>query len=356
MPANDALQRYVLTLLAVVLTVMVLAYGRDLFLLLFVSALFTFLLLPLSRRMEKAGRPRWVGALVATLALVAVVMGAFFFLGWQFTRFGGELPALQQTLHVKVQALMRWVEGAVHIDRRDQIQWFNAQVAGLADTGGQMVMEVFSGAGAALGVIVPIPFFVFLLLMMKDKFREFLVHWSEGRETDAVAIVRRISALSRSYLRGVLLVMLILGTLNSIGFLALGLPYAVVMGFLLALLNLIPYIGVLLGSLLPILVALLTKDSIGYAIGALAVCLITQFLDNNFITPKVVGGSVSLNPLASMLALIAAGMLWGVVGMVVAIPLAGMIKLVCDSVPGLRPYGYLLGEETAYDQDEPGQR
>ncbi|HQW87895.1 MAG TPA: AI-2E family transporter, partial [Flavobacteriales bacterium] len=205
-------------------------------------------------------------------------------------------------------------------------------------------------------VIVPIPFFVFLLLMMKDKFREFLSHWSEDRETDAVAIVRRISALSRSYLRGVLLVMLILGTLNSIGFLALGLPYAVVMGFLLALLNLIPYIGVLLGSLLPIVVALITKDSIGYAIGALAVCLISQFLDNNFITPKVVGGSVSLNPLASMLALIAAGMLWGVVGMVVAIPLAGMVKLVCDSVPGLRPYGYLLGEETAYELDEPGQR
>ncbi len=349
MARPDDLDRSVRILLAVVLTVVVLAYGRDLFLLLFVSALFTFLLLPLCRRIERAGRPRWVAALGATLVLVAVVLGAFFFLGWQFTRFGSELPRLQQALSLRLDALMQWVEGAVHIGQREQVQWFNAQVAGMADMGGQVVVQVFSGAGAALGVIVPIPFFVFLLLMMKDKFREFLAHWSEGRSTDAVAIVRRISQLSRRYLRGVLLVMLLLGTLNSLGFLLLGLPYAVVLGFLLALLNLIPYLGVLLGSLLPVLVALLTKDSIGPAIGALAVCLISQFLDNNFITPKVVGGSVSLNPLASMLALIAAGMLWGVVGMVVAIPVAGMVKVVCDSVPGLRPYGYLLGDETTYD-------
>ena len=88
-----------------------------------------------------------------------------------------------------------------------------------------------------------------------------------------------------------------------------------------------------------------------YAVGALGVCLITQFLENNFITPYVVGSSVSLNPLASLVALLAAGMLWGVVGMILAIPITGMLKIVCDSIPSLRPWGYILGEENAYDSD-----
>src|SRR5690606_27129207 len=108
--------------------------------------------------------------------------------------------------------------------------------------------------------------------------------------------------------------------------------------FLAGFLNIIPYIGVLIGSLFPVVLALITKDTPMYAVGALGVCVLTQFLENNVITPKVVGSSVSINPLASIFALLGFGMLWGVIGMVVAIPLMGMLKIVCDAVPGLQPY------------------
>jgi predicted PurR-regulated permease PerM len=82
-----------------------------------------------------------------------------------------------------------------------------------------------------------------------------------------------------------------------------------------------------------------------YAVGALAVCLVVQFLDNNFITPKVVGSSVSINPLVSLVALLGFGSLWGVAGMLLAIPLTGMLKVICDSIPALNAWGYLLGED-----------
>ena len=108
----------------------------------------------------------------------------------------------------------------------------------------------------------------------------------------------------------------------------------------------------LIGSLLPILIALVTKDSMMYAVGALGVCLLTQFLENNFITPKIVGSSVSVNPLASIAALIGFGLLWGVVGMVLAIPITGMLKIVCDSIPSLKPYGYILGEDIEYPDEQ----
>ncbi|MDX9751585.1 MAG: AI-2E family transporter [Flavobacteriales bacterium] len=357
MHTHDTLQRYVLTLLAVTLTVVALYFGRDLIILTLISALLAFLVLPLARRIEGLGAPRWMGALLVTLLLLVCVLGAFFFMGWQLARFGQDLPALQQAFSEKGNQLLAWVEQHSHIDRREQVQWFNEQVSGLAQEGGKVLLNVFSSTGAALATMVVIPIFVFLLLLLKDKFRTFFQQVDTSTEgTDGAGtvmpVMQRISKLSRKYVRGVVIVLLVLGVLNSIGFLMLGLKYAVLLGFMAGILNIIPYIGVMIGSILPITIALITKDGIGYAVGVLGVCVVTQFLENNVITPKVVGSSVSINPLASIIALLAFGALWGVVGMIVAIPLTGMLKIVCDAVPGLRPYGYLLGEDIEYPKEK----
>lgn len=343
-PGSDLLQRYVLVLLAVVLSVTVLFFGRDLILLLVVSGLFAFLLLPLARGMER-WMPRWAAVGIVTIGLVVLVLGLFFFLGYQLTRFGADLPLLQAKFASKGDLLFDWVESRTNLDRREQIQWFNDHVSGLASWGGKAAMQLFSGTGTALASIVPIPFFVFLLLLLKDRFRAFFTKLGTTREGAVLDVMVRISELSRKYLRGVVTVGVIFGVLCSIGFGIIGLKYAVLLGFVLAVLNVIPYIGALAGSVLPLFVALVTNDSPWHAVAALGVVLGVQFLDNNFITPKIVGSSVSINPLASMLALIGFGALWGVAGMLLAIPITGMLKVVCDSIPSMHAWGYLLGEE-----------
>lgn len=352
MSGSDGLQRYVYTLMAVVLTVVVLYFGKELILLFVVSGLLAFLLLPMARKMESMGLPRWAGALTGTLVMLFLVLGTFFLAGWQLTRFGDDLPALQTAFSEKGYALQQWIEDQAHISQRDQLKWFNARVAEMASSGGNIVMKLFSGTGAVLASIVPIPIIVFLLLLLKDKFRTFFEQLGKTRDGLVLEIMQNVSKLSRKYLRGVLLVILILGALSSVGFLILELKYAILLGFTIGFLNVIPYVGVLIGSLIPIIIALVTKDSPMYAVGALGVCLITQFLENNFITPKIVGSSVSVNPLASIAALIGFGLLWGVVGMVLAIPITGMLKIVCDSIPSLKPYGYILGEDVDYPDEQ----
>jgi predicted PurR-regulated permease PerM len=350
---HDPLKRYVLLLTAVVLTVVALYFGRDLILLSLISTLLAFMLMPFARWTEQRLKcPRWLASGLATLLLLVVALGAVFFLGWQFSRFGQDLPTLQEALAVKGTALQDWIEQVTHMDRRAQVEWFNDQLSGMAQWGGKAALNLFSSTGAALAAVVPIPIFVFLLLLLKDKFRTFFEQIDQGEQGLVLTVMQRISKLSRKYLRGVFLVVLILGVLNSIGFLLLDLKYAILFGFLAGLLNVIPYIGVLIGSLFPALLALVTKDSALYAVGAIGVCVFTQFLENNFITPKVVGSSVSINPLASIVALLGFGMLWGVVGMVVALPLTGMLKIVCDAIPALKPYGYLLGEDIEYPEDQ----
>lgn len=352
MTTTNALQRYVFVLFAVCLTVVVLFFGRDLIILSLISALFSFMLLPMARGVERWGVPRWVGALLGTIVLISVVLGAFFFLGWQLARFGKDLPELQAAFTEKGMGVLAWIEDRTSFDQREQVQWFNSHINELVEYGGKTLLSVFSSTGATLAFVVPIPIFVFLLLLLKDKFRIFFQQVGQKSNGLVLDVMVRISKLSRKYLRGVLIVLIILGVLNSIGFLILGLKYAILLGFLAGFLNIIPYIGVLIGSLFPIVIALVTKDSMWYAVGALGICVFTQFLENNFITPKVVGSSVSINPLASILALLGFGMLWGLVGMVVAIPLTGMLKIVCDAIPGLQPYGYLLGEDIEYPEEK----
>jgi AI-2 transport protein TqsA len=344
MPASEALLRYVLILAAVVLSITVLHFGRELILLMLVSGLFAFLLLPLARRLER-WMPRWAAALLATMAMLLAVLGVFFIIGWQLTRFGQELPMLQERLGAKGELLLQWIEERTDLDRREQIAWFNDHLAAIANWGGKAALKLFSGTGSALAAIAPIPVFVFLLLLLKERFRLFFLRLGTTREGAVLDVMVRISGLSRKYVRGVLTVALIFALLCSAGFALIGLKYALLLGFILAILNMVPYVGALVGSLLPVFVALVTKDGYAPVIAAIAVVLVVQALDNNLITPKVVGSSVSLNPLASLVALVGFGMLWGVAGMLLAIPITGMLKVVCDSVPSLQPWGYLLGEE-----------
>ncbi|HRW90842.1 MAG TPA: AI-2E family transporter, partial [Flavobacteriales bacterium] len=343
---QGALQRYVNLLLAVVLTVVVLHYGQRLLLVLIVPSILAFLLLPFVRMLEGRGVPRWLASTLASFSAILVVAGVIGFLGARFMSFRDELPQLQEKLDGRIDKAQEFVADHLSISTGEQVVWIEDQVRNLGEAGGKLAVDLFSWTGAFLSDVVLIGIILILMLMYRDRFRQFLDAISEGKEVSALEIVDRIAELTRHYLRGVGLVILILAVLNSVGFLIIGLKHAVLLGITAALLTIIPYIGTLIGGVLPLAVAFLTKDSLAYPLAVLGVVGLAQFLEGNFITPKVVGSSVSLNPLASIVALVAGGMVWGIAGMVLAIPLTGMFKVVCDAVPQLNPYGYLLGEKT----------
>jgi len=347
----DGLTRYVLVLAAGIGTTVILYCAKDLFILAFISGIFAFLLHPLVHKLESLHFPTWAAATVSCLLTAAVVLCAFFFLGWQYAHFGEDLPELKTLLIEKIDHAQRYFESRTHISQSAQTAWMKQEVAGLADSAGAVMVTLFSTTGAALATIILIPIFTFFLLLLKGKFRIFFERLST-RDGVVLKVVQSISVLSRKWLKGVLTVMLVLSVLNSVGFLLLGLKYAVLLGVTAAVLNVIPYIGPWIGALMPITIALLTKDSAMYAVGAAGVILITQFIDNNFVTPKVMGSSVSINPLASIVALLAGGMLWGVVGLILAIPITGMLKLVFDEIPEMQPWGFLLGEEKTFPESQ----
>ncbi len=337
---------YLLLFVALVLAFLYL--GKRLGVLIVASLLFSFLALPFCKKLESWQAPRSMAAGISVIALMTIIVGLVCFISYEIMSFMADFPTLKASIQEKVRVINSYVESNYSISRREQTLWVQEKTSDWLNSGASTLLAFFTATGSFIATFVLIPITMFFMLQYRDKFKKFLELTSPERHEHTLEVSRKISRVSQMYIRGLFIDILILTVLNGIGFLLLGLKYALLLALIAAVLNIIPYVGVLIGSLIPVAVALVTKDSISYALGAFAVCSIVQFLDNNFITPKVVGSAVNLNPLASILALVAGAMIWGVIGMVLSIPLAGMFKVVCDNVEQLRPLGYMMGEEKEF--------
>ncbi len=343
--------RITVKLLLLIVITSILIFAKDLLVPLTIALFFTFLLLPVSQKLEQWRFPKPLAIVVSLLLAIAIFGCLLYFFYYQVLSFADDWPTLQQKVNDKLDTIFRFVRENFNISKREQKDWINMKIKEQANSGPDIVMNIFSATGTFLASLALIPIYIFFLTYYREKFKQFIVLVFKGENPEqALNVLKKVSMVSQKYLKGIFFDIIILSILSSIGFLLLGIKHAILFAVIAAILNIIPYIGVLIGSILPIIMALITKDEIGYAIGVAGVCVFVQFLDNNFITPYVVGSSVSINPLAATIGLVASALIWGIPGMVLCIPLTGMIKVVCDNVEGLQPYGFLLGEEVDYTQ------
>lgn len=346
-----------LKLLFAGLVIAVLIVAKNILIPLTIAVFFTFLLLPVSRKLEQWHIPKPV-AILLSIVLAFTVFGAMlYFFYAQVLSFANDWPAIRGVMMGKWADFQHFISETFNISVDEQQAWITKKITENASTGGVIVFGIFSATTSFIASFTLIPIYIFFLTLYRDKFKEFIrLITHDDKEEHALFVAKRVSLVSQKYLMGIFLDVVILSILNSTGFMIVGLPHAILFGVLTSMLNIIPYIGVLIGSLLPVMMAFLTKDSMTYPIAVLAVCIFTQFLDNNFITPYVVGSSVSVNPLTATLMLIASSMVWGIPGMVLCLPLTGMAKVVCDNIDSLKPYGYLLGDEINYNERKKEQK
>ena len=168
--------------------------------------------------------------------------------------------------------------------------------------------------------------------------------FGKGNQAQAGELVTKTKTVIQRYLVGLIIEFAMVAVLNSVALLILGIQYAILLGIIGALLNLIPYIGGLVAVALPMMVALATKSTAWYAIYVLLAYYVIQMFDNNYIVPKIVASKVKINALFSIIAVIAGNALWGIPGMFLSIPLLAIIKLICDHIEPLKPWGFLLGD------------
>jgi predicted PurR-regulated permease PerM len=303
------------------------------------AAFLAIVMLPIVKKLEKRGLGT---ALSITIVLVGTVI-IMSLLMWividQIVGLVNDLPNLQ----AKLVLFIGEASGTLEQDFGISISEQNKFVGEFVRTVGTYLGSVLISTTNTLSVLVQIPIYIFLILIYRDKFKEFflslLPHDNEFTwKTDMERVVQ-------GYISGLTWVTLIIAALNSIGLLALGIDHAIFFGILSGVLTIIPYVGIIIGALFPLIMALITKDSIWYAIGVIIVFSVVQFLEGNFITPKITGSKVSINALAAIVALVIGSKILGIAGMILSIPAIGVLKIVLSHSEHLKPFVILLEDK-----------
>lgn len=288
---------------------------------------------------------RVVSAIFAIVLLSLLVFSLLTFIGFQISDILEKGDSYAKKLSDVYNTLASDFETHLGIDKNE----LSLKKINLGETlkeNSASIIEFVTVSGSIFADVVLIPLYIFFFLIYRKFFKSFIYRAfsKDGNTLKAKTILRKLYDVQQNYLIGLFTVMGIVGILNSIGLLILGIDNAIFFGFLAALLLLIPYIGIIIGSLLPAIVALATKDSLLYPVLVIAIFGFIQFLEGNFITPKITGSKVSINAFVAILSIILFSMLWGIAGMIVALPVMASLKVVFDTIPELKPYGFVIGE------------
>ncbi len=309
------------------------------------AVFFALLLHPLCTRFERWKLSRTLSALFCVLIPSSIIGAVLFFISSQFSTFSDSLPVLQDKINLVSGNMMHFLETKLHVTNDKLMNYLNDSVVKLLDQSGTIVSYVVTSISSSFISFFLFSIYLFFTLYYRRECKQFILDIFQYKRRELVeGILTKIQLMVRSYVTGVLIVVVIVGVLNSLGLLILGVEYAIFFGVLASILNLIPYIGILIGALVTMLFTLITKESIWPSIGAGLIFLGVHLLEANVITPKIVGSKVNLNPFSAVLGLIIWHAIWGISGMVLAIPLVAMFKIICDAVDPLKPIGALLGK------------
>ena len=339
------LAKLALALLSVTILVYWLVVLQTVLVPVLIAMILSMSIFPLANWSENKGLGRVWAVTITLILFTAVAVGVIWLASTQIANFGEMIPQLEKRILDWFNQIQRWGENTLHVAKQAQIIQLKKYGTGMLSSGGTFFTTALSATGSVLGNLSLIPIYMFFFLYYRDFFKMFFYKVFKNTSRKRVdAVLTKIYEVVHSYLTGLVTVTLIVGTLNTIGLLVLDIDYAVFFGFLAAALLVIPFVGILIGSILPIIIALITKDSPMYAVGVAGVFIFVQFLEGNFITPQIVGSKVSINGLVAIIALLLGSSLWGLAGMALSLPTIAILKVVFDAVPDLKPYAYVLGE------------
>lgn len=328
--------------------------GKSILAPLIFALLFAVLLLPLCAFLERRLKfPRSVASLVSVLLLVLSLVGLLYLVGSQVDSLADDWPKFKQQVLTSVDSLQHWISVKFHIRIKQQMTYVNTATSKLLETGSSVIGDVLVSFSSLLVFLVFILIDTFFLLYYRRLIIKFLV--AVFREENAVLvydIIAEIQSRIRQYILGLLLEMVIVATASGLALWMLGVEYALLLGLLIGLFNLIPYIGIACALVLSTVV---TFASAGTAKLVLVICTILgiHLVDSNVLLPVIVGSKVRINALITILGVIVGENVWGITGTFLAIPVIAIIKIVFDRIEPLKPWGMLLGDERDEKQPEP---
>ena len=315
------------------------------------ACLLAVLLMPVVNFLEAHKISRVLSITISLIIAIGFIAGIIYFLSSQIAGFMQDIPSIKEHINEHFISLQNWVKNKLHISFQEQNEYLNEQANKLKATGTGYISHTFFSITEAVMLLILMPIYTFLLLFYKDHIRKFLFAVFSREYTSGVQnVIAQTKLMIRSYMVGLLIEMAIVATANSTGLMILGVKYAIFFGVLAAVLNLIPYIGMFTATLFTVLVSLTTTDNTSDIVWIVIIFYSIHIIDVNFLMPKIVASRLRINALISILGVVIGGALTGISGLFLSIPAIAFLKIICDEVEELRPWGMLLGDETTYSK------
>jgi len=309
------------------------------------AIIIAIVLLPVVNLFVRMKINRVIG-IALTLILAYIVIAALAALIFsQASLFSDSWPILVTKFTALLNQSITWASKYFDINPQQIHDWILKAKGELINIISSSIGQTIASVGSGLIALFLIPVYIFLILYYQPLILDFIHKlFSENNQSQVGEIVTKTKKVIQHYLIGLLIEFVIISSLYTITLLFLGIDYAILLGVIGGLLNVIPYIGGFVGVALPMMIALVTKTSAWYSLYVLIIFYIIQFIDNHYIIPKIVASKVKINALFAIIVVLVGNALWGFSGMFLSIPLLAIVKLIFDHIEPLKPWGYLLGD------------
>jgi len=335
----------VVILLGFIALIFVLIVAQSLLVPLVFAGIIAILFSPVVDLMERLKLNRIVSILLTIVVSLSILIGLTMAIIHQISLLSDSWPLLVKNTTVLINQAIGEVSTRINVNPDKIHQWLLETQNELIGIQRAALGSTLLTVGSTLTLFFLLPVYIFLFLLYKPRLMGFLYQLSgKARNAQAKKVISQTKRLIQQYLVGLLIETVLVGVLNVAVLLILGIPYAVLLGVLAALLNLIPYLGGIVGVGIPMAVAMATQSSAWYAVYVLIGMYIVQLIDNNYIVPKIVASKVKINALVSIFGVLVGNAIWGIPGMFLALPMLAIVKLTCDNIESLEPWGFLLGD------------
>lgn len=320
-------------------------HGSVFFIPITFAAILAMLLVPVNNKLESLGLNRALASIISVLLIVLFMAGLLWLLIGQVESLSRDVPQIQQKFNQLTENVQSWIMEKFTIRKEKLQQYVQSGSQKALSMVGTQAQNFISGFMSTTADILLSLIYTFCFLYYRDKLNEFILRVvSEDKKNRTKEVIANTSQVARQYLAGRLLLILFLAIFYSIGFSIIGLKHALFLSIFAAIFSLIPYIGNVIGILFPAVMAIIYSNGMSDLIGVAVVFSIVQFIESYILEPVVVGGQVNLNPFFVILGVVLGGIVWGIPGLILAIPIIGILKILFENIPSLNPYGFLIAE------------
>ncbi len=337
---TSSLQKIVYLLAFAFLVIAGLYYAKRFLVPVCFGGLLAMLFLPLSRWLERKKIPKGLSILFCIIIFLAVITGFVWLIRWQVTNLTSEAGDIENKVRQMITNVEEYIRRHFGISEKQQEKILTDQ----AHEGNGMLSNLGTYLTGFVFDFILVLVYIFLFMFYRGRIKTFILQLvSSQQKANTETIINDIKKVAQQYITGLGLMIACLWIMYSVGFSIVGVKYAVLFAVICGLLEIVPFIGNLTGNLLAILMVIIQGGGTGMVIGVIITYLVIQFLQTYLLEPLVVGAEVNINPLFTIIVLVVGELIWGIPGMVLAIPLLGIIKIICDHIQPLMPYGYLIG-------------